>query len=175
MAKYTQAEALDLVSNTDLQTLQETAMKDLKGLWSALMGGQTAPKFGDKDEAVQQLQDLAADPSSLPEPAPAKAKAKGKGKGRPPAKAVEFWFNPERGTDKVANQAEVIYRAVEKDVWIPEATLREQIEQLKQDGTLVTRQDSWRIFQYYRPTLNGFGVLKIRTAETPEADAAAAE
>jgi len=46
-----------------------------------------------------------------------------------------------------------------------ESSVQSMVEDLKTNGVLQTKQSSWRIFQYYRSTLIGRKLLRMRNVE----------
>ena len=103
---------------------------------------------------------------------PKKTKQPKKKAGRPkaPARVYTFGFSKD---DAIANnweglpkQAISILSNLSGDLTnIPESDLKDQVSQLAADGTLSTKQDPWRIFQYYRSKMINHGYVTMAKAE----------
>ena len=60
---------------------------------------------------------------------------------------------------KGPNQMRVIHENALKNEWISEADLMDRVMDWEVQGILKTKQDPWRIFEYYRPRLIALGLL----------------
>jgi hypothetical protein len=66
---------------------------------------------------------------------------------------------------RMPQQAQDLAHIVTADIkskW-SEPDLKEVVREAKENGTLKTKQNSWRIFQYYRSHLLAAGVLRLTT------------
>ena len=98
------------------------------------------------------------------------AKTAAKTTGRPKIKGREYLIKDVKPFNgKIAKQAESIWyyakQKTEEIVWISEAKLQTLVKEAASNGVLKTKQDPWRIFQYYRAQLISAGSLKMRNAE----------
>tara|TARA_Y100000385_G_scaffold288531_1_gene355386 strand:+ start:6091 stop:6621 length:531 start_codon:yes stop_codon:yes gene_type:complete len=167
----------DTLAQTDEQ-LKTMSMADMSALYCHIVKAPTAPKFSDKNAAIKRIRKMAeevcangiersteSETGTLTQTAPpAKIPMK---VGRPKAKAREYIFltHGENRIEGVAKQAQVIHNNMVHDDWISESEVRIHVEAMKVEGKLATSQSSWRIFQYYRSTLIGRGLLKMRNAQ----------
>lgn len=166
---------------TTIDELKAYSMQDLTSLYSKIVKAH-CPKFSDKTAAAKRILPLLeqkrreANPVAVPElneifvsahPLPdggAIIKIKRK-RGRPAHQLDKriYFFNWERFYDRerdFAPQAKQILRALAgKNIdQISEAELIPLI-------SVKTKQDPWRIFQYYRSKMIGRGVLRIENVK----------
>lgn len=66
-------------------------------------------------------------------------------------------------TTKQVKQLCVILTQIQSPIL--EATLMQELKDAAASGKLVTKQDPWRIFQYYRANLISLGVIKMKGAQ----------
>ncbi len=159
----------DTLAQTDEQ-LKLMPMADISALYCHIVKAPTAPKFSDKNAAIKRIRKMAeevinaADVQPVPE---LDEIFSVKAVGRPKNKPREYMFlhHGENRIEGVAKQAQAIHDNMVHDSWIAETDVRSKVESLKADGSLATKQSSWRIFQYYRSTLIGRGLLKMRNAQ----------
>lgn len=151
--------------------LKQMTMVDLQAMYCNIVKAPQAPKFSDKTAAAKRIiklanEVLARNMESQAEQLAAKP-AETKKPGRPKQGPREYMFVelPEGTKFTVAKQAINIYQNTDHGQWMAESDLRDHVEHLKGNGTLDTKQSSWRIFQYYRAAMIGRGMLKMRNAE----------
>lgn len=70
-------------------------------------------------------------------------------------------------TADLPEQAQIVYKALRElseqvdSVTINEGAIKDLMTRLRDEGTLKTKQDPFRIFQYYRPTLKKIKLLSF--------------
>jgi hypothetical protein len=168
------AESLMLKNADDLKKL---TMQDLEKYWVDLVGT-TAPKWSSKQVAADRILKeatntfMSAGPGTIPvdfgtltqvlPPAVIPMKvSKGtvsKTIGRPPANKKVYTFLMEFAGDatdsfkRLPKQAKVILQNIKPGDY-PEKELYIHVMALHANGKLTTKQDPWRIFQYYRSSM----------------------
>lgn len=165
---------------TSIEELKEYSMQDLSSLYSKIVKAH-CPKFSDKTAAAKRILPLLEQKRSESKltivPVPelsfvfspdGGAVVSGKRKRGRPAHQLDkriYHFNFERFYDRereFAPQAKQILRALSAKnlTSISEAELIPLV-------SVKTKQDPWRIFQYYRPKMISRGVLRIENASQP--------
>lgn len=154
---------------TTIDELRQHSMQDLCALYSKIVKAH-APKFSDKGAAAKRILPLLEQKRAEQKPAlvfvdPPKdlskiIKVRGRPSGQLASRIYHFNFGKfyDRERD-FAPQARQIMRALAaKNVeTVTEAELITLID-------VKTKQNPWRIFQYYRPQLINRGVLRLENA-----------
>lgn len=156
---------------TSIEELRQFPMTDLTALYSK-MTKTHAPKFSDKGAAAKRilpmLQQKQREKNALVFTDPPKNVGKlikvagdKKVRGRPAGQLDDrvYVFNYSRFNEKykqLAPQARMILRSLEDRGInnLSESELKTQIQ-------VKTKQDPWRIFQYYRPKMISYGIIKL--------------
>ena len=139
-----------------IDELKKFSMQDLSSLYSK-MTKTHCPKFSDKTAAAKRILPMLEQKRAEQEPV---SKVRGRPKGQLSSRFYHFNFDKffDRERD-FAPQARQIIRALSaKNVeTVTEAELIALID-------VKTKQNPWRIFQYYRPQLINRGVLRLENA-----------
>ena len=173
------------------ETLQKTddqlkmmSGADLASLFCQIVKAPTAPKFADKKSAIKRIRQMAQqvindkqtliDTANLlvikdgPNNVIVPGKKQSSKVGRPLASKKVYTFLSGYSEDnfkRLPKQAKAIVKAIDPDVKIPEAELKGHIMTLAKDNVLTTKQDPWRIFQYYRAAMINSSMLRMNNAE----------
>lgn len=161
------------------ETLQKTddqlkimSGADLAALFCQIVKAPTAPKFADKKSAIKRIRQMAHqvidDASKLAETAELLDNQLSSKVGRPLASKKVYTFLSGYSEDnfkRLPKQAKAIVKAMNPDVKIPEADLKDYVIGLARDNVLTTKQDPWRIFQYYRAAMINSSMLRMNNAE----------
>jgi len=150
-----------------VNTLKQFSMNEIKALYCTIVKAPQAPKFSDKTAAAKRVIQMAEEVIKS-QPEQQADKPTNKKAGRPKQGPREYMFLSEASEEHVediAKQAQVIHQNAVHNEWILESTLQSMVENLKVSGVLQTKQSSWRIFQYYRSTLIGRKLLRMRNVE----------
>lgn len=140
-------------------------MQELQSLFCRIVKAPVAPKFSDKKAAAKRVVQMAEEVlKSAPqaEHPPTKEKKR----GRPKNKPREYYFT--EGNDKPPRLAAQAIAIVDHmlewapEQWIPEEQVRHFVLEAALNGALETKQDPWRIFQYYRAQLISKGFCRMR-------------
>lgn len=139
-----------------IDELKKFSMQDLSSLYSK-MTKTHCPKFSDKTAAAKRILPMLEQKRAEKELV---SKVRGRPKGQLSSRLYHFNFDKffDRERD-FAPQARQIIRALSaKNVeTVTEAELIALID-------VKTKQNPWRIFQYYRPQLINRGVLRLENA-----------
>jgi hypothetical protein len=161
------------------ETLQKTddqlkmmSGADLASLFCQIVKAPTAPKFADKKSAIKRIRQMAqqvvSDKQTLIDTSKLLDKKQSSKVGRPLASKKVYTFLSGYSEDnfkRLPKQAKAIIKAIDPDVKIPEAELKGHIMTLAKDNVLTTKQDPWRIFQYYRAAMINSSMLRMNNAE----------
>ena len=167
------------------ETLQKTddqlkmmSGADLASLFCQIVKAPTAPKFADKKSAIKRIRQMAQQviddtnkliaTADLVAAADVTDKKQSSKVGRPLASKKVYTFLSGYSEDnfkRLPKQAKAIIKAIDPDVKIPEAELKGHIMTLAKDNVLTTKQDPWRIFQYYRAAMINSSMLRMNNAE----------
>lgn len=170
--RYELAKAV-LGQDTD-EMIKQHSMNELSTLFCKIVKAPTAPKFSDKKAAVKRIKQMAEEVVKAGDPVPVPelnevfgvSKSKEKKPGRPKNKPREYFFT--EGSDKAPRLAGQAIALVDHmldwapDQWIPEEQVRHFVLEAALNGALNTKQDPWRIFQYYRAQLINKGFCRMR-------------
>ena len=149
-------------------------MQELQSLFCRIVKAPTAPKFSDKGAAAKRVVQMAQEVLKTADPVPVPelnevfgvSVVKDKKRGRPKNKPREYFFT--EGNDKAPRLAAQAVALVDHmldwapDQWIPEEQVRHFVLEAALNGALNTKQDPWRIFQYYRAQLISKGFCRMR-------------
>jgi len=164
----------DTLAQTDEQ-LKTMSMADMGALFCNIVKAPTAPKFSDKTAAIKRIRKMAeqvirdADVAGVPILDEILAVKPAKKAGRPKASAKVYTFLVDNLTDsdhytRLPKQAKSILSHMVPGTDIPESELKDIIHQLAVDGKMQTKQDPWRIFQYYRSQMISSSFLRMTNA-----------
>lgn len=168
----------ETLAKTDDQ-LKLMSGSDLASLFCQIVKAPTAPKFADKKSAIKRIRTMAQqvidDANKLIATADIVAAANvtdkqqsSKSPGRPKAKSKIYKFLPfdSDGDNykRLPKQAKAIISNVTVDEDITEADLKDVVVELAETGVLQTKQDPWRIFQYYRANMINSSMLRMSNA-----------
>jgi len=173
-ARATHMDASRCVFSGPHDLARELNLTDLNHMRADLLhiSGESAPskKLNDHhalaDEIWLMMVKL-AEPSVYDKGLVPRKKAAG-GKARRQGKtATRRYALTDKGKDSTTwdlfpEQAQVILLGLKRfeDLELTELQMRELVDTLVREGLLQTRQDPWRIFQYYRPQMIGAGLLR---------------
>lgn len=116
--------------------------------------------LGKIEDLTQQIAELRAAQTTTAKV----ARKRERGQARPDVYYV-LHAVPSQGVPPQAIACARILATAKNANHIPESEAMELIEAGKQSGRLKTNQDSWHIFQYYRPKLIGGNYLQMKTLE----------
>lgn len=129
--------------------LRKYSMQELSSLYSKIVKA-PAPKFSDKGAAAKRILPLLSKT----------IKVRGRPSGQLASRIYHFNFGKfyDLRTRFAPQACQIMRGLAAKNVeTVTEAELIALIE-------VKTKQDPWRIFQYYRPRLIGCGVLRVENA-----------
>ena len=135
-----------------LDELRQYSMMDLTALYSKLTKTH-APKFSDKGAAAKRILPMLDQKRAEQKPVPVR--------GRPAGQLDQriYVFNFDQFNLKykqLAPQARMILRSLED-----RGIMRISEQDLKVAVQVKTKQDPWRIFQYYRPKMISTGIVRM--------------
>jgi hypothetical protein len=147
-----------------IDELKKFSMQELSSLYSKIVKAH-CPKFSDKTVAAKRILPLLEQKraeSKLTFVDPPKdlskiIKVRGRPSGQLANRIYHFDFDAyDKHRRELAPQARQIIDQLEVDVYI-ESDLQQAIK-------VKTKQDPWRIFQYYRPKMIGLKILRLENA-----------
>lgn len=139
-----------------LDELRQYSMMDLTALYSRITKTH-APKFSDKGAAAKRILPMLEQKRAETKPAPKDLKVRGRPAGQLDQRVYVFNFDQFNLKYKqLAPQARMILRSLED-----RGIMRISEQDLKAAVQVKTKQDPWRIFQYYRPKMISTGIVRM--------------